>query len=134
MPYLSEKRKRELDNGGRVSLPLTSAGDLTYRIYKLAKDYNIHSEDQINMPGLRILSELIKEEIHDRFLGRKASVRYEDYAIVLGSIRAAWFEGKRRRTIHEDARVLLTWIEQGFYLEHVAPYEDKKIEENGDVE
>lgn len=62
---------------------------------------------QANTPGA--LNFLIHEEI-DRFLPGEAS--YDDYNAVLGVLEA---------------------VKQEFYRRRVAPYEDKKLEENGDI-
>jgi hypothetical protein len=121
MPYLSKKRKDELKDEKRL---YTTAGDLTYGLTVLmiaaGKDEKIE---------LNFLSEV------ERFTAKRPE-SFAMYAVVLGSLIAAEEEFERRvqsSEASEDILNCLTLFRTEYYSEYVAPYEDKKIEENGDV-
>lgn len=119
MPYLTEQRKTELDS--RTVYKATTAGDLTYLLTKAVL------EDEARLPAR--LYECI-----DRFMGGRA-VRYEDYATVIGSLVCTGMEYERRVGGAVTAQKLEELMEfiQSYYTDFVAPYEDEKIEQNGDV-
>jgi hypothetical protein len=123
MPYLTKKRKDELKDKKRL---YTTAGDLTYGLTILmiaaGKDYEIHLKDAF-------LSEV------ERFTAKRPE-SFAMYAVVLGSLTAAEEEFIRRvqpSEASDDILGCLSLFRIDYYREYVAPYEDKKIEENGDV-
>lgn len=118
MPYISRREKELLDGG---TAPQT-CGHLTYLIYRAALDNN--SLD---------LDEPVQAAV-DRFLPEEP--RFEDFAHVLGAVYAAALELTRRHPrgpLGTTAPYGLYTFASKFYSEVVGPYEDKKIEENGDV-
>jgi len=67
-------------------------------------------------------------------LAKRQCSHYDAYRIFLGELTCAQKEIKRR--LGEDHKYIaeLNDIIQQIYDKQVAPYEDKKIKENGDVE
>lgn len=118
MPYLTAQRKQELENPKRK---LSTAGDLTYAMTMV-----------VLFPKLSLKAELAGAI--DRYLPK--SPRYEDYAIVLGCIDSVKREYRRREGLVGVSAAVFDALESfadSFYADHVAPYEDTKIEQNGDV-
>jgi hypothetical protein len=122
MPYLAEQRKQELDEG----LPATTPGDLTYLFTKvlLARSW-----------GREGLEGEIKGIVADYFDDKQP--RYADYALVLGCLTSAVHEFFRRRFVipshlWPNGHILDLFIDH-WYSQVVAPYEDAKILQNGDV-
>lgn len=119
MPYLTKDRKDHLDGGGQV----VTAGDLTYLLTRtlLAK-----------MPPAELsaaLTELVARYLPD-------DPHFADFAIVLGCFDATWREWCRRTWQGEkdwDAAHEFDRWRRRFYEHTVAPYEDTKIAQNGDV-
>ena len=111
MPYLDYSRKQALDQG--VVNPATP-GDLTYLLTRTV------------LQGAT-LQQL--EAVIDSYLPEEP--RFADFAIVLGSLDATSREYVRRtgRTLPATLAIL----PHLFYRERIAPYEDEKIEQNGDV-
>lgn len=129
MPYLSESRKRAMDSG--LCLP-TTPGDLTYLMTKSLLDLD---------------SEAAAEEIWEHIEGyfKRREVRYALLAEVLGCLLSTKLEYERREatrlteatngmfTGSRRAQNVIDPIITVFYGDTVAPYEDTKIRENGDV-
>lgn len=112
MPYLTEDEKKLLDGG---SIPQT-CGHLTYLIFRTALDnYTLDKFD------------LLQDAV-DKYL--PANPKFEDFAKVLGSIYAAALEMERR---YFRTSLALYDFAANFYKDVIGPYEDKKIEQNGDV-
>lgn len=67
---------------------------------------------------------------------RNKPERFATFAEVLGAISAAEMEYYRRRGVNRQGNfqptAFLGTLRSWFYYEHVAPYEDEKIIENGD--
>lgn len=134
MPYLTDDRKKWLDN---EKVKLTTAGDLTYCLTVEALYFIDHAGDHTMPENAAIFADRLYIHI-DRYMRRQA--RYEDYAIVLGCLDSTRRELLRRR--HETRRsdtvvilaaTLLEKFSRSYYTNVVAPYEDEKIEQNGDV-
>lgn len=138
MPYLTADRKRQL----RHDPTPETAGDLTYLI----------TDALLKRSSTEGLVEAFDRFIETYLLQRP--LRFERFAAVLGSLDAARREYARRNPggTWSDSRGRLhsnyipnSWIPASavlhfleayaahFYDEHVAPYEDDKIEQNGDV-
>ena len=121
MPYIDSETKKILDEFPRRA---NKAGELTYLFYRRALDINPLDLE----PAL--------DEVVCGYLPR--TPRYEDFAIVLGSLYGAALELKRRyggRGVRElSAPLAICSYAANFYANTVAPYEDKKIEENGDIQ
>lgn len=116
MPYLTQRRKQELAD---PKAKLISAGDLTYEMMLAVLDPN---------PPLAIR---LKSAIN-RYV--PANPRYEHLAIVLGCLDSTRREFVRR-TANPNSIVAcaLELFAEEFYNTVVAPYEDVKIKQNGDV-
>jgi hypothetical protein len=122
MPYIKPEDRFELKTGIKT---ITTPGELNYCI---TSDILIGEATK----------ESIREQI-DTYLSSKDSVRYEDLNAVLGVVAAVIGERCRRdlKSSAVELRDFAIWlgkIANEFYDEVVAPYEDKKIEENGDLE
>jgi hypothetical protein len=123
MPYVDKLTKRELDAGAVAS----TVGELTYCV---------------TMQGIRLgnnplLYSAVMEEINAYLLGKREDGYDANYALlcgVVGSLECARREFQRRRP--DDHLTFDEAVEDAladFYDNVVAPYEDTKIEQNGDV-
>lgn len=122
MPYLTSQEKNLLDQGSRPQ----TCGHLTYLLYKIGSSYN-HSIWLTTQPPEWI-------EIRDActaFLPDEP--KFQDYAEMLGCIYAAALEIRRRKIFSFAGPAYLEHVAEIFYSQTIGPYEDKKIEENGDV-
>lgn len=138
MPYIAEDRRRVLTAGGQAE----NVGELTYLLTRAVLDYELF-EHQFRVE--------IDEYL---YVDREGEPRFKDYAEVLGALAATLLEYERRQLQtsfvkdgdgardHTPAdldlgqtsillrinRFLYEW-----YAEVVAPYEDLKRAEHGDV-
>lgn len=122
MPYLIANRKAHLDSGGTMVTP----GDLTYVLTKNCLDAE-RNDDWLYLPFSLLYACTLYMEDHQH---PNFATRCE----VIGAIRCAALEYRRRR--QDDwiaAYDALMDTEQRFYHDVVAPYEDLKINQNGDV-
>lgn len=121
MPYLIEARKMQLDAGFAPATP----GDLTYLFTKAL----------LGDPREATLHEALQAAVDSYLETLSRQPRYADYAVILGCLDATSREYQRR--LGHRAEPSLTWMLTGFrdefYVTVVAPYEDTKIAENGDV-
>lgn len=116
MPYLAQKRKDELDNNPKQAL--VTAGDLTYVVYKLMLRPDLGESDFRTEVGKAI----------NRYMPKHP--KYGNYAMVIGCLRCASFEWERR---HHTPEGWLDLFIADYYENTIAPYEDEKIKQNGDV-
>lgn len=124
MPYLASKRKAEIDEQGEKA-KLVTAGDLTYVFTKIMLD-----EEGKCHKGSFI-------QAVNQFIGKRVP-RYEDFAIIMGSLTNCIIEFERRKAdtwtdVDVDKLGVASVFGNWYYTETIAPYEDKKIAENGDV-
>lgn len=120
MPYLTEQRKKEIDSN--PNSVLAGAGDLTYKLTRIALDCSDGG---------------FADNIYDaikRYMPRQP--RYENYAIVLGCLDSTRRELHRREPYSKNLagkskRLML--FSDSYYNNVIAPYENEKIEQNGDV-
>lgn len=132
MPYIKPEQRRTLDgaDGDEYVVP-EDVGELTYVLttwlLKVPADFRRYFDSEI--------TDYLESD-------RVGEPRFQDYAEVLGALTAIEYEYERRRGGSTDAffgvqmRVVLKDLDfyrRRWYHEHVAPYEDRKIEENGDV-
>lgn len=125
MPYLGNDRKREIDDDSKMSL--VSAGHLTYVFTRISLTADLDCFSDEIMTAI------------DRYMPRQP--RYENYAIVLGCLDSTRRELRRRQNGVEtktknridNAWYMLTAFSDSYYRNVVAPYEDEKIDQNGDV-
>lgn len=113
MPYLTAERKAELLRGQECVTP----GDLTYILTKLA----------LSGQYPQLLVEC------DRYLENSRHNNYATRCEVIGSLECARQEFERRRPNATVPASALSSAKYRWYQEKVAPYEDGKILENGDV-
>lgn len=131
MPYLDKTRKQYLDTGGRIETP----GDLTYMLTVAL--LRSHPSDpgrtfEVYADAHRRIEATV--EVYMTELGYQ--IRYADFAVILGCLDSARREFVRRA--RRDGRFgyrvqAIRNFTDRFYREVVAPYEDGKIEQNGDV-
>jgi hypothetical protein len=121
VPYLTPERKAEIDSGFRP----TTKGDLTYLITRAL----------LGDPEEATLEEALQAAV-ERYFER----RQVDFGLlfdIMGGLDCAGREYRRRRPAlsADDVKMLseLEWFATDFYDNVIAPYEDTKIEQNGDV-
>lgn len=119
MPYLTKKRIAELKN---PKAKVLGAGDLTYLMTKSLLD----------QPEGYSVSQRLEVDIA-RYMPDEP--RYENYAVVLGCLASTKMEYERRIVAFHTHRCIeeLDSFAADYYMDVIAPYEDKKIQENGDV-
>jgi hypothetical protein len=126
MPYIRPDRRRELEHS--PARPKT-AGELNYVVtmHVLAASKNAAL--------LNTLRAAVGEEV-SLFL-QEQEPGYETYNAVIGALTAARMEYARRlngsNLWHRGVEDVLREALDKFYRDFVAPYEDHKIEQNGDV-
>lgn len=121
MPYIDERRRYELDHIGRAVI---SGGELTYLFTRAALD----TYDDTSF------SQKIKEAI-DRYIPKKGA-KYDQYVIVVGSLHNTAKELQRRNNTSRTWNAIwrLQRYADRYYNEVIVPYEDEKIDQNGDIE
>ncbi len=115
MPYITQTARLVIAEGG----PVTTAGELNYAITKHFLDKSIGVADAFDK---------IQEEIQ-----KYVAYRGLSYAVindVIGALECSRREVKRRRGIDVN---WFSRIANEFYDAIAAPYEDQKIQQNGDV-
>jgi hypothetical protein len=114
MPYISanDDRREKLRNGESA----LTAGELNYQIFYYVKHNKLKD-------GWHL------KELVNQFLGEKPN--YQKYNDMTGCLVRCYKEIKRRKVSHYT-NILLEVMDS--YDDEIAKYEDKKIEENGDVE
>lgn len=119
MPYLAQSRKEHINNGGE---PVTE-GDLTYVFTKIVLD----GEDRYAVVEdvLRML------EIEATAYLENGRDNYGTRCQVIGAFTCAALEYRRRKD--GPGAMLLHTAAEWWYAAKVAPYEDLKIQQNGDV-
>jgi hypothetical protein len=123
MPYITQEQIKELHQFGRAA---KDVGELTYML-------TYHALQEYTSAGAPEAVEAMNNEI-DLYMAFVGEVRYATLCGVVGSIECARREFRRRRPDgYLPADEALTTVLQEFYAEKVAPYEDTKINQNGDV-
>jgi len=125
LPYLTDQRKFDIDNDPKH--PLVGAGDLTYVFTRTALDTPDGEFSDALLDAIK------------RYMPRQP--RYENYAIVLGCLDSTRRELRRREDSQTTARknrinhawYRLTLFSESYYKNVIAPYENEKIKQNGDV-
>lgn len=116
MPYIKrDDGRREALRNGDTAL---TAGELNYQLFYFIK----HDTNDTNYKFARA------ELYVSRFLGQKPN--YQKYNDMTGALLRCYKEVERR--LDTDAHFLITLMKS--YDDEIAKYEDKKIDENGDVE
>lgn len=124
MPYITEGDKQRLNDGPEFA---RTAGELTYLV-----TYHI-----LSLPAYdECLDTFVQQEIdaYIEYHHNHDGVNYAVLASVIGSLECARREYQRRRPDdHMVANYVLKRAMDSFYKNVIAPYEDIKIEQNGDV-
>lgn len=119
MPYLAKDRKQYIDGGGQV----VTEGDLTYVLTRAclnACDIGPFLENALNAECGAYLEN-----------GRN---NYATRCQIMGALECARREFRRRRPdSYLMINAAISEVQRRFYDEIIAPYEDSKIEFNGDV-
>lgn len=116
MPYVSQEARLRLETG----YPET-AGELNYEITKLLIE--ARSEDYLFAEYKYLITAYVD----------KNGKSYQTYNDIIGATMGAGLE-YHRRTGKLSPFAILLHVELGkFYQDVIAPYEDGKIKENGDV-
>lgn len=116
MPYITQTARQQIADGGRVTTP----GELNYVITMKLVD-NVE-------PTLDLMRLSISREI-DTYV-QQHGLSYDTINGVIGALECARREFKRRKGFNLE---FLSDIADGFYGTIAGPYEDKKIQLNGDV-
>lgn len=126
MPYLTQARKDQLAG---EALPETP-GDLNYLL-----TLSVIQAIKENVPSR---ARLTASRLACSFLDNHG-LDYTNCNAIVGAVECCRRELKRRTPTHLTTDVhravdgqLRSWLDN-FYAKTVAPYEDKKIEQNGDV-
>jgi hypothetical protein len=121
MPYINADEKSLLDGG---SVPQT-VGHLTYLLYRATLDWDAKDDQEFwTSLGHRV----------QRFITRNDEPpRYQDYAVVLGAVYSTALEYERKHPADGKKALAVYGFGAAYYRVVVAPYEDTKIEQNGDV-
>lgn len=115
MPYITQTARQMIKDGG----PVQTAGELNYLItQQLLRQWDWETDQLI------AIFEAIKKYVDHR--GMSYGVAND----IIGALECSRREFKRRRGI--DLR-FLSEIADKFYDAKVAPYEDQKIQQNGDL-
>jgi threonine dehydratase len=115
MPYITQTARQVIADGG----PVTTAGELNYAITAHFLDKSIGVDEAFVQ---------IEDEIKKYIAYR--GVSYGAINDVVGALECSRREVKRRRGIDV---VWFSRIANEFYDAIAAPYEDQKIQQNGDV-
>lgn len=130
MPYIKQEIKDALHHGANPH----NAGALTY-MFTQALIHNDPSD----------VGDALENVIQKYYVACNEVFRYANYCTIMGSLTCAQYEFVRRR-IQERGRkrkppipgdlqrvaAIKDYI-KNYYPKHVAPYEDTKLAENGDV-
>lgn len=122
MPYIKSKQRLDLMTG---KTRVTNPGELNYLITREL---------------LKVLDGNSVEEIKENIIGllfdycENIGFKYQTVNDIMGALQCASMECCRRNMdLFEQVEDILADIPVEFYHNIVAPYEDKKIQENGDV-
>jgi hypothetical protein len=122
MPYISAEKRDELK-----SRAPRDAGELNYELTMFVRTnaYIVREHRLVRM----ILAKV------QEYLAAKPRQGYTEFNEVLGVLSAACFEHNQREWWHgsDGARSVFDRAARQFYDGVVAPYEERKIVENGDM-
>jgi len=126
MPYITQRARFELIEKGEGP---HHAGELNYLItMTIVNGVRDNVQTVLVMEKIKTLVEI--------YIGQKGR-RYKIFNEVVGVLECAKLELVRRGKLHPNSTAwatdLLDEVKKALYTTNIAPYEDKKIEENGDV-
>lgn len=135
MPYLTQGRKDELAAGDVLRTP----GDLNYMITRRLLGFVEWYRTVPPEAGIAALQEDI-EALIGRYIEQHGA-SYTTYNSIMGALdccKREWCRrtNQQRKWLEPGRRAAVDCVKQkakAFYAEVVGPYEDLKIEENGDV-
>lgn len=135
MPYINAQDKAQVEARGGV----LDAGALTYLLTKAMLDSNPNIEGDL----AHKIGSQVGRYVDDHAVG--GELRYTHYCTVMGALACTHREFVRRRMLDRQRKgkqpipgdlqrisQLKEYINH-YYARVVAPYEDRKIRENGDV-
>lgn len=129
MPYVTPEAKKALERR-----PPCNVGELTYLLYrecvKLEEGHLIYRHNLQSWCLDQCVAYLRKT--YSPAWHHAQATGFARHAEVLGALTSARLELLRRYKVFAAGNVL-DQVLADFYLEHTAPYEDQKREENGDV-
>lgn len=129
MPYITQERRTSLDTTTHEIA--TNAGELNYLFTVRVLDARKASQfGSIGGSTIESLARDLRTEIDDYI--ESMGLRYQYINDVLGALTGAKLEMQRRAGIHTFDN-LFDNVRNKFYSEVAAPYENLKIQENGDV-
>lgn len=120
MPYIKQGERDKLKQDRKAE----TVGQLTYLYTRALIESSSHA----------VATRL--EAATYKYLPTREARHFSDYAEVLGALNAARLEFMRRNALTLKDQQRLLAVEQfttHFYLMEIAPYEDSKMRENGDV-
>jgi len=125
MPYIkSDDDRREKLRDGE---PALTAGELNYQIFYYVKHYCVNSPCKVGTHIAQI------ETYIKQFLGVRPN--YQKYNDMTGALVRCAIEIERRLGNGRSLMIRQELLNiMNSYDDEIAKYEDKKIEENGDVE
>lgn len=129
MPYLTLERKQELTNPGAK---LHHAGDVNYLVTEECLDLLQEGTAAAGHAWHQAVDDIL--DAYTEYHGDS----YATYNAVIGALTCCSLEWQRRHHGSTDGAVLTVAAmidakAREFYREVVAPYEDLKIKQNGDV-
>ena len=80
-----------------------------------------------DLPFVPAIETTITKYVHDQ------KPRYATFNDVIGALECAKLEYFRRTGYNEQVDLVIDRIKEKFYTDTVAPYEDNKIKEHGDI-
>ena len=118
MPYIPQDRRFNLDVGSNPDNP----GELNYLLTMTALESELPQKDSLYSSLMAIVRGYVEGMLLDYSLINE----------VVGALTCAKLEYcRRKKTVELDA--VFDGVLVDFYLAIAAPYEDKKIKENGDI-
>jgi hypothetical protein len=124
VPYIAPARRTKIDSGD----PPENGGELNYLItitaIKTAKDFRFYQHDTLYDALWKICND---------YLDREGNA-YAVYNACIGALACARIEYKRRGgSYYQVVNDVIGWVIDNLYASRIAPYEDRKIAENGDI-
>ena len=124
MPYI-----KPVDYGRALKTP-SNPGELNYAMTMVAC---LYMRGDLSYNQFRDKIQNLVDEYIERL-----GVSYTNYNNAIGALECCGLELMRRVTgdyedLADNCQEAMSWISTNLYFQHVAPYEDQKIAENGDV-
>lgn len=124
MPYIKQENRTLIDS--KKVYP-RNAGELNYAITQC------FIQQPVGIPVLSFANSIKKLVI--QYI-RTNGLKYQQINDVIGALNGVWWEARRRLGETDQVNLLfeaITLVEDNFYHAVVGPYEDEKIQENGEL-